>query len=130
MKVLIIGGHCQGKLDYTIARFGLAAEDIVDGAAPTANLIAPVINHLHLLVRRLMEEGANPQLAVLSALDSRESWIVLCDEVGCGVVPTDREDRRWREETGRLCVALAQRADLVERVTCGIGLRLKGETTC
>ena len=51
--------------------------------------------------------------------------IVICDEVGCGVVPMDREDRSWRERVGRTCCRLAERASAVYRVTCGLGVRLK-----
>ena len=54
---------------------------------------------------------------------------VICDEVGCGVVPLDREERVWRERVGRTCCALAERAERVERLLCGIPMTLKGDSS-
>ena len=51
--------------------------------------------------------------------------VILCDEVGCGIVPIEPFQRQWREETGRLCCLLAQRAQRVERIFCGIAMTLK-----
>ena len=51
---------------------------------------------------------------------------VLCREVGAGIVPIDPMERRWREETGRLCCKLAERAGGVVRLWCGIPQWLKG----
>ena len=51
---------------------------------------------------------------------------VTCDEVGCGVVPIDPFERLWREEVGRLCCDMAEDAETVVRVVCGIGQPLKG----
>lgn len=83
---------------------------------------APLLEDLHLTVRAELEAGRNP-MDLLPGLTSR---IVTCDEVGCGVVPLDRADRDWREAVGRLCCALAERADLVVLVTCGLPQVLKG----
>lgn len=128
-KLLLVGGAGQGKLDYACTAYSLLPQQIADGGAHPATeaLQQPALNRLHLLVRRLLQAGQEPLPLVLAALDSRAGWVVLCDEIGSGVVPVDPFDRRWREETGRLCCALAARADIVERVTCGLPLRLKGE---
>lgn len=53
--------------------------------------------------------------------------VVICTEVGGGIVPIDREERRFRERAGRLAVLLAQRAKTVVRVWCGLPQVLKGE---
>lgn len=53
--------------------------------------------------------------------------VVIATEVGCGVVPVDPDERRWREDAGRLACLLAARADTVIRVCCGIPQLLKGE---
>ena len=54
----------------------------------------------------------------------------LAYEVGCGVVPVEAEQRRFRERAGRLSCLLAQRADTVIRVCCGLPQVLKGEWEC
>ena len=50
---------------------------------------------------------------------------VIATEVGCGVIPLDRGERIWRENAGRLACLLADRADEVVFVQCGIGIRVK-----
>ena len=56
--------------------------------------------------------------------------IVIATEVGGGVVPTDPHVRRAREEAGRLSCLLAEKADTVVRVCCGLPQLLKGEWPC
>lgn len=128
MKILIVGGASQGKRRYIADNLAVAEGNIADGGRESvaAALAMPCVDKLHLLVCRLMEEGKDPADTVLSALDQRGDWIVACDEIGGGVVPIDAADRRWREEVGRLCCALAGRADRVERIVCGLPQRLKG----
>ena len=53
--------------------------------------------------------------------------VVIATEVGSGVVPVDAQQREAREAAGRLSCLLAERADTVIRVFCGIPIALKGE---
>ncbi len=52
--------------------------------------------------------------------------VVIATEVGGGVVPMDAGARHDREQAGRLACLLAERADTVVRVCCGIPQVLKG----
>ena len=52
---------------------------------------------------------------------------VTASEVGGGVVPLDPKEREARERAGRFACLLAERADTVVRVFCGIPRFLKGE---
>lgn len=128
MKVLLVGGAGQGKLEYALCAYGLDAGEVLDcaGSVPAECLSARGIYRLHALVKRLLEQGEDPLEYVLERLTGREDWVIVCDEIGCGVVPVKGRERAWREQTGRLCCALAERADFVERVCCGLPLRLKG----
>ena len=54
-----------------------------------------------------------------------EFRVVISCEVGGGVVPLDRGERIWRENAGRLACLLADRADRVILVHCGIGICIK-----
>lgn len=56
--------------------------------------------------------------------------IVIATETGGGVVPVEAEARRAREAAGRLACLLAQRADTVVRVCCGLPQILKGTLPC
>lgn len=53
--------------------------------------------------------------------------VVIATEVGGGIVPATSEERAAREAAGRLACLLAQKADTVIRVFCGIPTVLKGE---
>ena len=53
--------------------------------------------------------------------------LVIATEVGGGVVPADPAERAWRERAGRLSCQLAERAEVVVRVLCGIPKVMKGE---
>ena len=56
--------------------------------------------------------------------------IVIATEVGGGVVPTDAGERAFREAAGRLSCLLAEKADIVIRVYCGLPQLLKGDWPC
>ena len=53
--------------------------------------------------------------------------IVIATEIGGGLVPLDASERAAREAAGRLACLLAERADTVVRVCCGLPQVLKGE---
>lgn len=128
MTVLLIGGMHQGKRALAARLFGLSEADFADGASCTRETLsaAPAIDGLHRLTWRMLEAGENPA----DLLPLLEDKIVLCDQLGCGVVPADRASDDWREATGRLCCDLAARAELVIRVTAGLPQVLKGELSC
>ncbi len=124
MTGLLIGGKAQGKRALAIRLFGLHEDDLLDGArcAPEDLEAARGLRDLHLLTHRMLAEGKAPS-ALLPLLRGK---IVTCDELGCGVVPVERELEDWREFTGRLCCDLAAEADIVIRVTAGIPQIIKG----
>ena len=87
-----------------------------------------ILNHLHLWVRDLLDEGMEEekiQTTILSWIKSNPDAIVICDELGNGIVPIKKQERIWREQTGRLMIELAKQAERVERILCGLGQRLK-----
>ena len=113
--VLIVGGMAQGKLEFARRELGVTAWS--DGVIGAENCIY----NLHRALRDQPEADALLERWLTEYPDG----IVICDEVGCGVVPVDKEDRSWREKVGRTCCRLAERASAVYRVTCGLGARLK-----
>lgn len=126
---LVIGGRAQGKLKHVLQEGGFTAEQVCDGEnCPLPQITAqkPVLNHLHLLVRRLLQEGKEPDCFVEQMLAENPSVVIITDEIGLGIVPVDAFEREWRERTGRICCELAARADRVERVFAGIATVLKG----
>lgn len=119
--ILLIGGTGQGKLAYALKKTGLEPEAVAHD--PTSARTKPIFDGLAAWVRSHPDEGIGDLLEVNPGV------VILCDEVGCGVVPVDPAERAWREEVGRLCCDLAQKAERVERIFCGLGMVLKGEGT-
>lgn len=125
---LIVGGAAQGKRAYVKAAYRIAGSDLLDGGdCPLVPSRAAALDRLHLLVRRALQAGLDPAVLVLRLVEENPEIVLICDEIGCGIVPVDPFERRWQEETGRLCCALAARAGRVERVLCGIAQTIKGE---
>ena len=56
-----------------------------------------------------------------------EKQVVIATEVGGGVVPVDPKERANREAAGHLSCLLADRADTVIRILCGLPRALKGD---
>ena len=145
---LMIGGYAQGKLSYVLLKYQLSKDAVWDSVLPeetelrrkqrmhcvehgvlpdqTAASVEPiVVNHFHQWVRRRLSEGECPEKDVQSFLNRCENCIIICDEIGNGIVPVDAFEREYRERTGRILIRLAQEAEEVERVICGIGQRIK-----
>lgn len=117
--LLIVGGEGSGKRSFTKAQ-GYSEAEMADAVLDER----PVIFHLEQMVFQ------NPHRvdAYLKELEQKE--VVICNEVGSGVIPVDRCERIGREATGRLCVLLAQRADCVIRMVSGLPMVIKGELPC
>lgn len=126
---LIVGGKGQGKLGLVLSRTGIPQEQVCDGLDCPLDQVPdqPVMNRLHLLVRRLLESRQDPLLYIRRLIEERPDLIVISDEVGCGVVPVGGFEREWREAAGRVCCLIAQHACRVERVIAGIPITIKGE---
>lgn len=151
---LYIGGFAQGKLEYVQnkkAGEAISIAMVIDCAQSDyqktlqsidnkiknenadVNNIANVndiviINHLHMWVKDLLREGmeeSEVQSTILSWVATHPNTILICDELGNGIVPLEKMERIWREQTGRLMIELAGQAERVERILCGLGQRLK-----
>ena len=116
--ILVIGGRASGKLDY-IRSLGYQDDEIAEARLDER----PVLYGLQELLRQKPEAAAQ----LLPELKGKE--VVVCDEVGLGIVPLDKEDRAYREAVGRLCVQLAREAEQVVRLVCGIPQVIKDTTT-
>ncbi|MDE6319792.1 MAG: bifunctional adenosylcobinamide kinase/adenosylcobinamide-phosphate guanylyltransferase, partial [Lachnospiraceae bacterium] len=116
---------------YVLQKYGLQENMVWDGSLPNEindierkrNPI--IINHLHQWIKNCMISGGCPEDEIMSFLDCNEDCILICDEVGNGIVPIDPFEREYRERVGRILVQLAKRADEVERIICGIGQKIK-----
>ena len=109
--ILIIGGSYQGKTEYALTNF------------PNARFL----NQAHLLIKKRVAEGKSEAkiLAELKETVAEGDWVIISDDIGNGVVPLDKTDRKWREICGRVLIEIAKEATEVHRVILGIGQRIK-----
>lgn len=128
---LYVGGLCQGKLDYVRTLHLEERLIVLEGEEMNpSSLVCEkgeriLVNHLHLWIRRMLEQGMDAWGAVEAIVSRHPDVIFLCDEIGNGIVPMEQFQREYREAVGRICVRLAAQAERVERVICGMGQRLK-----
>lgn len=123
---LYIGGYAQGKLSYVRKKYQISDDRILDGAQQDFEMAgAEIYHHFHLWVRRKLEEGADVESLTQKLLREHPDCIIICDEIGNGIVPVEAKEREYRERTGRLLCNLAKQADRVERIVCGIGQKIK-----
>jgi len=113
--ILVIGGVAAGKRTYVDRHLGIDRQDIAEAVLDGR----PAVSGVQELLRGLDGETLLPMLL--------EKRVVICDEVGSGIIPIDAGDRLWREAVGRLCCRLSDEAEAVVRVFCGIPTVLKGE---
>lgn len=104
----ITGSLYSGKRDYACKLLGCEPEELNRHAVWDVQKLAG---------------GASDLEALANELAQYE--VVIATEVGGGVVPADAGERAAREAAGRLSCLLAQRADRVVRVFCGLPIVLK-----
>ncbi len=106
---LYIGGAYQGQ----------------EALASLENPGALIIADFHEEVRRALASGRDARQFAAETVRDHPDAVIVADEVGCGVVPIEAEQRAYREAVGRALCVIAQAADSVTRVVCGIGVRIK-----
>jgi adenosylcobinamide kinase / adenosylcobinamide-phosphate guanylyltransferase len=102
--ILIIGGTASGRHAYVSRTYGPDFSGMISVSAEDAeqfDVALPLPD--------------NPVLLRLCAVP-----VVIATECGCGLIPLTSRERRVREQTGRLNCALAERAEHVIRIICGI----------
>lgn len=124
--ILVTGGAFQGKADFVKARFLCS---MIDGESCDFNSVfsAECVCNYHLLIKRLIERGENPIGFTERLCRENPDIIVIMNEIGGGIVPIGKEDRIWREQTGKAGCIIAAFSDIVVRLCCGIPTVIKGE---
>jgi len=124
--ILITSGAYQGKTAYVKAHFPYP---ITDGTVCDfeKSKTAKILNHYHIFVRRLMESGVDAEAFTRDICSENPDCIVLLDEIGSGIIPMERQERLWRETVGKTGCILAENAQAVIRLICGIPTAIKGE---
>ena len=122
---IIMGGAFQGKTQYATKIYpGL---ELTDGfncpLDEIENCVA--VNKFHSFTRRWLLEERTKEALLTMLENNRNLQLLISDEIGYGLVPIDDFEREYREFHGRVMTELAEKADCVERVVCGIPQRIK-----
>lgn len=123
--ILIFGGAYNGKLEFVKEKFQVDNEEIFFCNNENLNYNKKVICGLHVFTRACAANKINSLDILRSNISSLKNKIIICDEVNSGIVPMEKRDRAWREETGRGMQFLSQNADSVYRIFFGIEEKLK-----
>lgn len=122
---IITGGAFQGKRAFAEKLY--PGVEWTDGGRCALDEIRTcrAVYGFHEFVKRWLKQGKSWEELASLMLEENRDLILICDEIGCGLVPMDAFEREYRESTGRVMNALAEQAERVDRVVCGIGRRIK-----
>ena len=124
--VLIFGGSYQGKLDFAKENFGVSDEDIfVCTQENEIDWSKKVIYNADQAFLRHVRDGKESRDVLAEHLDELKESIIIVNDISQCIVPMEREQRDWREMTGRAMLYISKQADEVYRVFCGLGSKIK-----
>lgn len=125
--ILIYGGSYNGKTDFAIKKYNLKDDDIFYCKSAELNFSYRTIVGLHIFIRHCVLNNINALDIIKNNLDNIKDKVIICDEIGSGIVPLKKEDRLWREECGKVLQFLSQNCNKVSRIFFGLEEVLKDE---
>jgi len=125
--ILVIGGAYQGKLSYVKEKYRLEDQDIYICKEGQSELTTDkrVIYGLEHIILSQVKKGMDSTCYIKENIASLQDKILVCVDASCGIVPMDKDLRAYREASGRTLSYLANKADEVIRIFCGIGSKIK-----
>ena len=126
---IVFGGAYNGKRKYVLTQLVSEPYEEYSGEIPSEACKTVIISNFEQLVmtyRQMDElEVAKIIVAQIKALSKQVKVICICNDVGRGIVPIDRDERFIRDACGRVYQALLQEAESIVRIWYGIAERVK-----
>lgn len=122
---LVIGGAYQGKLTWVCRRDCLQVGDLFDCTQGFPTTRARCYYHLEALSWLCVQQGWQVEKRLWDLGPLFQDAILICRDIGAGVVPMDSQERAWREQNGRMLQLLARESEHVTRIFCGLAEVLK-----
>lgn len=113
--IMVTGGSCEDKLGWCIKSKRLSI-DITN----YENKVLELQKYL-----RTAFDNNTATDKIYNYIEKFE--IIFADEIGCGIVPVDKNERAFRDFYGFVCGKTAERAETVVRIICGIEQIIKGD---
>ena len=124
--ILIFGGSYQGKLEFAKETFGVTENDVFTCTVDSEiDWSKKVLYNLDQAFLRHVREGKESRDVLKDNLGQLKDKILIVNDISQGIVPMERENRDWREMTGRAMLYISKEADEVYRVFCGLGSKIK-----
>ena len=123
--ILIFGGAYNGKLEFIKERYNISNEDIFFCRNANLEYDKKVICGVHIFTKACITNNIKPLEYLKNNINLLNDKIILCDEINSGIVPMEKIDRDWREETGRVIQFLSKNSSEVYRIFFGIEEKLK-----
>jgi len=123
--ILIFGGAYNGKLEFVKEKYQLSKDDIYFCTNQTLQFNKKVLCGLHIFTRNCVVNNINSLEILENNITFLKDKIIICDEINSGIVPMEKMDRVWREETGRALQFLTKQSSSVHRVFFGLQEQLK-----
>ena len=142
--IFVIGPLFSGKQEYIMQALRWSETDFLEKAVRDVQDLAAEAAEAVEIAEAAETDGAAEAAEAAEAVETSHSplddlqeklrsladrlsqkEVVIATETGCGVIPLDPRERRNREAAGRLSCLLAERAETVVRICCGIPQVLK-----
>ena len=123
--ILIFGGAYNGKLEFVKEKYQLSENDIFFCTNQKLQFNKKVLCGLHIFIRDCVLNNINSLEVLENNITFLKDKIIICDEINSGIVPMEKMDRAWREETGRALQFLTKQSSSVHRVFFGLQEQLK-----
>ena len=116
----LFGGVYQGMEEYARTHMGVESFHIIQDADTEVDFSSGAVLGLEKFVLGCVRRGESAVSYFEVHASEWANAVLIGMDFSCGLVPMDAQQRLWREENGRLNNYLAQRADRVVRLFCGL----------
>ena len=127
--IFIIGGEHQGKLNYALSLTEFKNEDVIDYSNMESLKLREIINcnktvlyNFNILIKELLRVYDDEEIVkekINNMFKACRISVVISNEIGYGIVPMDKFERRYRELTGRICCDIAKESkEEIGRASC------------
>lgn len=111
--IFVTGGYKSGKRQFVIDNLNYSLDDFTDDLDDNNSNVIFNLQDMNII---------DYDTTLIKLLKKQ---VIICNELGCGIVPIEKELRKKRDLIGKLCIEIASKADEVYRVYAGIGVKIK-----
>ena len=126
---IVFGGAYNGKRQYVLAQLANEPYEEYSGEIPNEACKTVIISNFEQLVMKYRQmdelEVAKTIVEQITHLSKQVQVICICNDVGRGIVPIDKDERFIRDACGRVYQALFKEAESIVRIWYGMAERIK-----